>query len=361
MTPNRGPRLRWAAGLIAAGLVLTSCTDLAKVVAVPGDFPTALAGVSARPPGVATPVAATVDPVPPDTQAASSAPTQTPATPAADVRFAVIGDFGTGDANEAAVARLVASWQPQFIVGVGDIYYSEAGGTGTGRYDRAVGAFYCAWLKDIKTTGTACPKGTATKNAFFPALGNHDLSDAVPAPDSYLEYFTLPGKGFTNSSGNERYYEFTWGQVQFFVLNSNPDEPDGITVGSKQANWLKTRLAASTARWKIVVDHHPPFSSDNSHGANAALQWPFAQWGADAVLSGHSHTYERIKHDGIVYFVNGLGGQRRYEFSTPVDGSRARFSANFGAQSVVATWTTMQFDFHDVTGALVDTYTLRKE
>ena len=64
------------------------------------------------------------------------------------------------------------------------------------------------------------------------------------------------------------------------------------------------------------------------------MQWPFATWGADVVISGHAHTYERIVRDGIVYFVNGLGGASRYDFATPVTGSVARYSANWGAQKV---------------------------
>ena len=90
------------------------------------------------------------------------------------------------------------------------------------------------------------------------------------------------------------------------------------------------------------------------------MQWPFAKWGADAVLSGHSHTYERIDRDGIVYFVNGLGGAARYPMSTPVKGSAVRYRANWGAQRVTATESELQFDFYNVRGKLVDRYRLTK-
>ena len=69
------------------------------------------------------------------------------------------------------------------------------------------------------------------------------------------------------------------------------------------------------------------------------MQWPFAEWGADAVLSGHAHTYERVERDGIVYFVNGLGGAARYGFGEPVEGSRARYRDDWGAQKVTVTDT----------------------
>lgn len=280
--------------------------------------------------------------------------------PGPTVAFAIIGDYGTGDANEAAVASLVASWGPAFVIAAGDDYYGSAGGTGTARYDESTGRYYCSWLKDISTTGSRCPVGPATVNAFFPALGNHDYGDAAPGPDTYLAYFTLPGSGFSNTSGNERYYDFVNGPVHFFVLNSNSQEANGTTSGSLQGQWLQAGLAASTARWKVVVAHHPPYSSDSTHGSNASMQWPFAAWGADIVVSGHSHTYERVVRDGIVYFVNGLGGAGRYAFGAPVTGSASRYNANWGAQKVAVNNTTLDLEFFDVTGALVDSSHLEK-
>ena len=286
-------------------------------------------------------------------------PGGSPATAAGSaVTFAVIGDYGMDDGNEAAVASLVASWGPAYIIATGDDYYSPAGGTGTGKYDESTGAYYGDWLKDITTTGTRCPVGRAAINSFFPSMGNHDYSDATPAPGTYLAYFNLPGVGFTNTSGNERYYDFVEGPVHFFVLNSCSQEPDGTSAGSTQALWLKAGLAASTSIWNVVYDHHPPYSSDNYHGSTAYMQWPFAAWGADVVISGHAHTYERLVRDGIVYFVNGAGGAARYSFGTPLAGSVVRYNANWGAQKVTVTDTSMVFDFYNIDNGLIDTYTL---
>jgi len=191
-------------------------------------------------------------------------------------------------------------------------------------------------------------------NAFFPAMGNHDYVDATPSPKTYLRYFELPGAGFTNTSGNERYYEFENGPVHFFVLNSNTEEPDGTSRRSKQARWLKARLAASDSAFDVVVDHHPPYSSDDSHGSTGYMQWPYAEWGADVVLSGHAHTYERVQRDGIVYFVNGLGGAKKYGFGKRVKGSKKRFSTDWGAQKVTVAEDALNFEFYDVDGDLVD-------
>ena len=244
------------------------------------------------------------------------------------------------------------------MITTGDDYYSSAGGTGTAKYDQSTGVYYDRWLKDISTTGKRHPVGTADVNAFFPAMGNHDYSDATPSPQTYLTYFDLPGSGFASTSGNERYYDFVEGPVHFFVLNSNAEEPDGTSAGSKQGQWLQRELAASTSQWNIVYDHHPPYSSDRVHGSTAYMQWPFARWGADVVLSGHAHDYERVVRDGTVFFVNGLGGASRYSFETPVAGSAIRYRNNWGAQKVTVTDTALRFEFYDVSGRLIDRYSL---
>lgn len=262
------------------------------------------------------------------------------------------------DGNEAAVARLVTSWAPAYIITTGDDYYSPAGGAGTGKYDESTGAYYGAWLKDITTTGKRLPVGPAQVNAFFPSLGNHDYGAATPGPQTYLTYFDLPGAGFANSSGYERYYDFVEGPIHFFVLNSNGAEPDGTSSTSRQAVWLKAGLAASTSTWNVVYEHHPPFSSDLFHGSTPSMQWPFAAWGADAVLSGHAHAYERIERDGIVYFVNGLGGAPRYLFGLPLADSRVRYNADWGAQKVTVTEDALVFEFWSASGELIDSYKL---
>jgi tartrate-resistant acid phosphatase type 5 len=273
--------------------------------------------------------------------------------------FAVIGDYGRNNNHEAAVARLVSTWNPSYIIATGDDYYRPAGGTGSTKYDRSTGAYYCRWLADVTTTGTRCPSGKASVNAFFPALGNHDYSDATPSLSTYLSYFRLPGRGFTNTSGNERYYDFVQGPIHFFVLNSNAQEPDGTSSTSVQAAWLKAQLAKSTSAWNVVYDHHPPYSSDRDHGSSTGMRWPFAKWGADVVLSGHAHTYERVVRGGMVYFVNGLGGAERYAFGKKLSGSAVRYAANWGAQKVTVSATKLRFDFYNVAGKRIDTYTLK--
>jgi predicted phosphodiesterase len=295
--------------------------------------------------------------------AASSRPTAaaTPGTAAGSsgrVRFAVIGDFGSQDANEAAVARLVSSRRPDLIVTTGDNYYRRPGSLAE-PYDASVGRYYCRWLAGITTSGLACRTGDATRNAFFPTLGNHDLSIRPNGLAKYSAYFDLPGAGFSSSSGNERFYDFVAGPVHFFMLDSNSSEPSGTTATSPQAQWLRGALAASTSSFNIVCLHHPTYSSDAVHGSTSRLRWPFAAWGADIVISGHAHVYERVKRDGIVYLVNGLGGASRYGFRRhPVSGSVKRFQARRGAVFASVTATQATFVFRDVSGHVQDRFVL---
>ena len=110
--------------------------------------------------------------------------------------------------------------------------------------------------------------------------------------------------------------------------------------------------------WKIVILHHPPFSSRTSW---SNLQWPFREWGADAVLSGHAHIYERILKNGFPYFVNGLGGESLGSFSTAIEGSMVRFGSDFGALRVTAGQTSLTFQFITRAGVVVDTYSISRD
>ncbi len=257
------------------------------------------------------------------------------------IRFAVIGDYGSASQNELAVANLVKSWNPSFIITTGDNNYWD-GAAAT--IDQNIGQYYHDFIYPyMGSYGAGAPI-----NRFFPSLGNHDL-DNPDGANPYLNYFTLPG--------NERYYDFVWGPVHFYALNSDPREPDGVTSTSTQGRWLQSALASSGSCWVLVYFHPSAFSS-GEFGTNVWMQWPFQAWGADAVLAGHSHYYERIIRDGFPYFVNGLGGNYVIHqfYETPTAGSQVRYNANFGAMRVIATRTTILYEFIAIDGTVVDTY-----
>ena len=255
------------------------------------------------------------------------------------ITFAIIGDYGRAGSDELAVALLVASWSPAFVLTTGDNNY-PTGAAAT--IDQNIGQYY----HDFIAPYSGAFGSGAAENRFFPALGNHDWETAGAAP--YLAYFTLPG--------NERYYDLVRGPLHFFAVDSDPREPDGTSSGSTQGHWLRDRLVASTACWRLVYFHHAPYSS-GLHGSSVGMRWPFREWGASVVVAGHDHTYERLLIDGLPYFVNGLGGYSRYQFNTPVAGSVARYNAGFGAMRVTASRTAITYEFITTTGTVVDAFT----
>jgi hypothetical protein len=255
---------------------------------------------------------------------------------ASTVRFAVIGDFGRAGPPAAAVAELVRSWSPDLVLTVGDNNYPD-GAMDT--IDDNVGQYYHQFIAPYRGKYGA----GADVNRFFPSLGNHDWKTWNLAP--YLEYFTLPG--------NERYYDARWGPVHFFALDSNRNEPDGIDADSDQARWLQERLESSDAPYQVVFMHHPPYSSGH-HGSEEIMRWPFHEWGADLVLSGHDHHYERIERPEGTYVINGLGGHEIYEVGAPIDGSEIRFAERHGAMRVEAGPDGFEFEFVDIEGTVID-------
>jgi tartrate-resistant acid phosphatase type 5 len=258
------------------------------------------------------------------------------------VRIAVIGDYGLATPAQQDVAELVKSWRPDLVITTGDNNY-PSGSPET--IDLNIGRLYHDFIAPYSGQYGA----GAERNRFLPTLGNHDWQD--PDAQAYLDYFTLPG--------NERYYEVAWGPVHLFALDSMPGEPDGIKATSEQAAWLREGLAMATEPWKLVAMHHPPFSS-GPHGSTEAMQWPYGEWGATAVLAGHDHTYERIARDGTVYFVNGLGGSIKYEVGQPVQGSQVRYDDDFGAMLIEADEGQITFRFLTRSGRQVDEYTITR-
>ncbi len=198
------------------------------------------------------------------------------------IRFAVIGDAGTGDrpAYETA-ARITAAHQKfpfTFAILLGDNLY---GSERPQDFERKFSRPYQALLD--------------AKVEFYAALGNHDDQN-----QRFYKPFNM---------GGERYYTFRKGNVRFFVVDSNYLDPD-------QVKWLDQQLGASGSDWKIVYFHHPIYSSGLRHGPTlvlrAALEPLLATFGVQAVFTGHEHFYERLEpRYGLQAFIAGSGGQLR--------------------------------------------------
>ena len=248
-----------------------------------------------------------------------------------EIVLANIGDQGWDDANEQAVADLIAAWNPNAIFTNGDNSYGGAD------YAADVDAYYGDWVD---------------RSLFFPCPGNHDYDDGDGV--AYHEYFSGIIKG-------QYYYSKQLGPVTLFMLDGNSVTPDGNTGSSVQAEWLEREATNCRSPWKVAVIHQAPYSSDSSHGNTEDSQWDFAGAGINLVLSGHAHDYERLSVNGLTYIVNGAGGSPLRGFdSSPESGSQFRYNTLHGAGKLIATPKRLVWRFHSYDGALVDSITLEK-
>lgn len=253
--------------------------------------------------------------------------------------FAFIADFDGRTDQARTVAEMVASWEPQFIVTGGDNIY--------GNTDREtnIGELYGDYITDQLHT-----------NRFFPALGNHDYDDG--GIQGHYDFFKLPN--------NERYYDFVSGPVHVFILNSQDDEPDGRTSTSIQGKWLQAKLALSTATWKIVVTQDPPYTTAPADDpGHAVMRWPYKEWGADLVLSGDTHAYERFEGigalAGLPCIVGGWSGRDLDTLSGTTDATvKFTYDDNYGALRITASCDELLVEAINMDNTLIDSLTIER-
>jgi tartrate-resistant acid phosphatase type 5 len=269
----------------------------------------------------------------------------TPVNVQADsITFAIIGDYGSGDKEEGQVADMVKSWNPDFVITVGDNNYTTGSAATIKNH---IGKYYCDFIynpdakPDWQCTGKAAQE---KQNRFFPAPGNHD-NYSVPPLGPYLDYFTLPG--------DETNYDFTWGPVHFYAINSGTK--GNLTVKSKEADWLHEALQKDTKAFKMVYFHHPPYSAGH-HGSSVDMRWPFREWGLDAVLTGHEHFYAKATdkaNSAPLYLICGSSGEAEHYNCNehPLDNSKFDWfcdSKDFGAIKVKVNGHKAVFEYYAV-------------
>lgn len=203
------------------------------------------------------------------------------------VRFAVIGDSGTGNEEQYQVAKEMEIYRQSagfdFVIMLGDNIY---GGHEPHDFEKKFAAPY----KPLLDAGVN----------FYASLGNHD----DPKLESLYKPFNMNG---------ERYYTFKKGNVQFFAL-------DSTYMDARQLAWLEQNLRSSNAAWKICFFHHPLYNDGKMHGPDLDLRNRlaplFKKYGVNVVFSGHEHAYERIKPvDSTYYFIQGDSGKlERHDF-----------------------------------------------
>jgi predicted phosphodiesterase len=197
-------------------------------------------------------------------------------------RFAVIGDTGTGDRPQYEIGRRLEEYRQRvnftFAIMVGDnIYGSERPQDFQKKFEMP--------YKPLLDAGVT----------FYAALGNHDDPN-----QRFYKPFNMNG---------ERFYTFTKGNIEFFVLDSN-------YMDRKQLDWFERALKDSKSEWKMAYFHHPLYSSGETHGSETDLRTLleplFVKYGMDVVFAGHEHFYERVKpQKGIHYFTCGGSAKLR--------------------------------------------------
>ena len=247
------------------------------------------------------------------------------------VRFAVIGDSGTGEKAQYDVGRQMAIYHKafsfDFVIMLGDNIY---GSKGPEAFKKKFEEPYAGLLEaGVK---------------FYASLGNHDDPN-----ERFYKPFNMEG---------QRYYRFKNNDVEFFALDSTYMNADEI-------NWLQRQLPGSGGSWKLCFFHHPLYSDARFHGPDTDLRMRlepmFEQYGVSVVLSGHDHVYERLKpQNGIYYFVLGNAGELRTHDLRPSAETLKGFDTDRAFMLVEITGDELYFQTVSRTGATVDSGHLSK-
>jgi 3',5'-cyclic AMP phosphodiesterase CpdA len=247
------------------------------------------------------------------------------------LKFAVIGDNGTGEPPQYEVARQMmssrAAFPFDFVLMLGDnMYGSQKTQDFVTKFERPYGRLLEAGVR------------------FFATLGNHDQ----PANRSYPPF---------NMAG-ERYYSFTRPPVRFFILDTN-------LMDRAQLAWIDDTLERAAEPWKIVYFHHPIYSDGDRHGSNVELRVMLepllVRHGVPVVFSGHEHIYERTTpQKGITYFIEGSSGQLRKGGVTPSALTAASFADDRTFMLVEISGDQLFFQTISRTGQIVDSGVIQR-
>jgi acid phosphatase type 7 len=281
-------------------------------------------------------------------------------TAAAPSRTAPAGTAGATPPGSTAGA---GSTPGVVLVGAGDIASCASDGdTATAKLLDGIAGIVFTLGDNVYERGTNAefrrcygPTWGRQLSRTMPTPGNHDYG--TPNAAGYFRYFGAaagdPAKGW---------YAYDAGTWRVYVLNSNCADIGGCKAGSAQERWLRQDLAENPRPCVLAMWHHPRFSS-GPHGNNPITQplWEaLYEAGADLILNGHDHTYERFApqtptgaadpEHGIVEMVVGTGGRSHYDFPTARDNSLVRDNTTFGVLRLVLASGGWSFQFIPAAG-----------
>jgi 3',5'-cyclic AMP phosphodiesterase CpdA len=201
--------------------------------------------------------------------------------------FLIYGDTRTHHDRHKLVADTMARDEPEavLVINTGDLVESPT----IGRFK----SFFAAIAN------------LALSHPYLAVIGNHEKGHS-----RYYEFFALPSGG---GKAGEEWWSFDYGNVHFVGINScAATASDAVTRIREQMEWVREDLANSDAKFKVVLFHHPIYSSTWEGGVNESMRamWEsiFRETGVDLVLNGHMHCYEHFYIYGIHYVVTGGGG-----------------------------------------------------
>jgi hypothetical protein len=183
--------------------------------------------------------------------------------------------------------------------------------------------------------------------ADLPVMGNHEGSGKL-----FARYFPMP---FAAS----RYWSFDYGSMHVVMM----DQYTSYGAGSAEYNWVKSDLAATSKKWKVVVLHEPGWTASGGHTNNATVQNDyqplFEQYGVALVLGGHNHYYSRAVVNGIPELTIGTGGAPLYAPASGQPDIVTTYKGNGYAKFAIS-GSTLTGWFVTSSGSVVDTFTVSR-
>lgn len=250
------------------------------------------------------------------------------------LRFIAFGDYGQGTPFQAKLGEQMAKTYKerpyQLALLLGDNFYPNGD------------------VKRVAKTHFEDPYHDLIANhvRFLAAIGDHD--DHKGHVKDEMAYFHMPND----------YYMAHEGPVDFFILNTT-----FFVRSPEQRQWIAKALAESKAPWKIVIGHHPLYSSGRNGGTKGTrkiLEPLLIQHKVDLYLAGHDHDYERFSPiHGVQYIVSGGGGSYLYAFKKVAPQSQVRLKTHhFLLMETNA--TTLKIEAINRFGEVIDCLMLRK-
>ena len=255
------------------------------------------------------------------------------------VTFAVIGDTGTGDEAQLAVAQQMLKQRARtpfdFVIMLGDNIYEKG-------EEKLIKSHFEEPYKDLLAAGVK----------FYDSLGNHDIIRGLEFQTKYKNF----------NMGGKRYYNFKKSDdlLEFFALDTN-------LLSAEQLQWLEKELKDSKARWKVAFCHHSIYSSSKMHSPYVKLRRQleplYVQYGVNAVFAGHAHSYERVKpQQGVHYFTEGASGEikrRSLDRRSPLMAAGEDMVNSF--LIVQVNEDEMKVEAISAEGKTIDSYTIKRK